>query len=144
MKNNVMRMQYEALSTIRKEVSDDDFKYLIEYAWAGIDDLTHDGYSVVDYESDIREAVNEYGDVLQHADIDELREVANDRDAMTVWGRVDDSDASMTYMLRLANVIDVLYSIHGPFNCRFGDGETTLEYYALSDENTNLTHEMEM
>lgn len=146
MKHNPIRMQYDALVELRKEMSDDDFRYLINCVWFGIDDLTHDGYSVVDYEESIDEAINEYGDVLQIDDADDLRQVVNDPDRYTleIEGQAADSNASMEYMRKLADAVDAIYAIYGPFYSRFEDGETNVQFNPLSGpfEDADLTHIM--
>lgn len=143
MKHNPIRMQYDALLEMQKEAPA-DMPELIGYVWAGIDDLTHDGYSIADYETDIIEAINEWGDVLQHSDLDELRWVVNNdegRYQLHLWGATDDVNASMEYMRKLADAVDYLYKIHGPFYCRFDDGEMTLQITRSEDE-SDITYEM--
>lgn len=144
MKHNPIRMQYDALLEIQKEATPSDFEYLIGYVWAGIDDLTHDGYSVADYETDILEAINEWGDVLQHSDVDELRWVITTSDGhyqLLLWGKTDNAQESMEYLRKLADAVDYLYDIHGPFYCRFDDGEMTLQITRSEDE-SDITYEM--
>jgi hypothetical protein len=133
-------MQYDDLVIIRKEISDDDFRYLINYVWFGFDDLTHDGYSVVDYDTELN---FDYGDVLQHSDLDELRQVVLDREVLTVDGQAEDSDASMGYLRKLADTVDYLYDTHGPFYCRFDDGDTDLDITPLEREDEGFTYDME-
>lgn len=141
MKHNPIRMQHDDLAEIRKEVSDDDFRYLINYVWFGFDDLTHDGYSVVDYDTEFN---FEYGDVLQHSDLAELRQVVQDHEVLTIDGQAEDSNASMEYMRKLADVVDYLYGIYGPFYCRFGDGDSELDVTPLDHEDEGFAYDMEV
>lgn len=140
MKHNPIRMQYDALLEMQKEISEPDLEYLIGYVWAGFDDLTHDGYSVVDYDTELN---FDWGDVLQHSELDELREVVKDRYNLTLWGRTDNANESLEYLKKLADAVDDLYDRVGPFYCRFGDGDAELDVTPLEREDQGFTYEMD-
>jgi len=143
MRHNPIRESYEALLAVRPETNEDDFRYLINCVWFGIDDLTHDGYSVVDYETEYDFS---YGDVLQPDTADELRTVLNDpeRHTLEIEGQCDDADASMEYLRKLADAVDTIYNTFGPFYSRFEDGETLIQFNPLSGEHEDADLEYEV
>lgn len=114
--HNPFKMQADALNAIKSELSPEQWADAIGYAWFSFDDLTHDGYSVVDYVTDIMEAVDEYGDVLQITDEAELRQFANDPEMRDIFQVQldDDPEGVVQFMYEVAKAVDAIYEQYGP------------------------------